>query len=190
MSFQMGHISPNTGKSTATRPLLYDEIQQVKIAVQHSPRDRALFALGLQTGLRASDLREIKFSDIVNGELVLRERKTSKRKVIKLNDDTLLVISAWHQECSFEHIASGQRGQMTVGSIARLVKDWAGRAGLDTAHIASHTLRKSRARALIEQFNEPLYLVMRDLNHHSELQTCAYLGITTKDQARLYSHSI
>lgn len=190
MTFIAGHSSPNAGKNITTRPLIWDEIQLVKSAIADCPRDRALFALAMNTGLRASDLREIRFDQIIDGSLVIVERKTSKRKVIVLNGSTLDAVQAWRTICQFDWIASGQRGQMTVGSIARLVKDWGNRAGIDTANIASHSLRKSRARALIEQFHEPLYLVMRDLNHSSEAQTCAYLGITTKDQARLYSHSI
>jgi len=190
MTYKLGHIPAHTGKRITTRPLVGSEIEAVKDVVQNIPRDRALLALALNTGLRASDLREIKFSQIVDGSLTIIERKTKKTKLIVLNDSTRDAIEAWRRVCPFEHVASGQRGQLAVGSIARLVKDWAGRAGVDQTSIASHTLRKTRARALIDRYNEPLYLVMRDLQHSSEAQTCAYLGITTADQRRLYSHQI
>lgn len=192
MTFALGHRPAQTGKITTTRPLQWDEIQQVKEVVAKSPRDKALLSLFLGTGLRASDARSLRWSDMKDDgsrySVLIRQQKTGKLKQIVLSPEVSADLRDWQQYCAFDYVASGLRGQLSVGSLGRLTKDWVAQAGLDVRHIGSHSLRKSRALALIDHFKEPLYLVMRDLGHHSELQTCAYLGITTKDQARLYSY--
>lgn len=195
MSFQTGHESPNRGKIITTRALLWDEIQKLKAVVANHPRDKALLALSLGTGMRASDLSALRWDSLTDdGErftALIRQKKTSKLKYVVLNPEVSAALREWRELGRTEWVIEGQRGgQMAVGSIARLVKDWATRAGIDTRNVASHSLRKARARALIEVFKEPLYLIMRDLGHASELQTSNYLGITTKDQARLYEHAL
>lgn len=50
-----------------------------------SERDYVLFVLGINTGLRISDLLKLKVSDIQNGTLITREKKTKKIKMCQLS---------------------------------------------------------------------------------------------------------
>lgn len=51
-------------------------------------RDSILVAVGCFTGLRISDILTLKWSDIIDNDiLVITEKKTSKRREIPLNKD-------------------------------------------------------------------------------------------------------
>ncbi|WP_330698494.1 tyrosine-type recombinase/integrase [Anaerocolumna sp. MB42-C2] len=58
----------------------------------NDPKYALLFKFGINTGLRISDIIPIKVNDIFNDKwhfkeyLILKEKKTSKEKKIKLND--------------------------------------------------------------------------------------------------------
>jgi integrase len=71
-----------------------------------------------------------------------------------------------------------------------MVKAWAKEVGVTTQNISSHSLRKTFCRAMVDQYDEPLHVLMWALNHSSERQTAQYLGLLHDDVARLYEHVV
>lgn len=190
--FQEGH-SLNKGKVLTTRALVWDEVQIIK-TVTRNARDKALLSLALGSGLRASDIVGLRWADLEDdGErltALIRVKKTKQLKRIVLNASVSADLRAWQDECVGEFVATGQRGQLTVGSWARIVKALCVDAGVDAKNVGSHSLRKARCRALVDQYQVPLYKVMMDLGHSSEAMTARYIGITTREMAAMYEHVI
>ena len=189
--FTKGHRPAQTGKSTTVDPICsLEDLARVQALVQHDVRLRALLALALNTALRASDLVSLKWSDITHdGSVIVQERKTHKRRVVPLNDQTLRAVRAWEQESNSAFIFTGQRGVLTVGSWGRQVKDLCQRAGLQ-GKFASHTCRKTFVRIQHEQFGTSLSTLMFALNHSSERQTLAYCGRLGDDLRAAYQHAL
>ncbi|WP_157074399.1 tyrosine-type recombinase/integrase, partial [Geobacillus zalihae] len=55
-----------------------------KYLLQRSKRNYILFVLGINTGLRISDLLQLKKEDLLQTHLKLREKKTRKEKRIRI----------------------------------------------------------------------------------------------------------
>lgn len=191
MTFRLGHAS-NRGKSTTVDPITsLDDVAKVRALIASDVRLSALWAVALNSALRASDLVALTWADTSDdGEritLVCQERKTSKRRVVTLNAATSALLRAWRAQCYYDHIYCGQRGPLTVGSWARIVKDLCASAGLD-GRFASHTTRKSWVRLQLDEFGTSLQTLMVALNHSTERQTLAYCGRSTADVAAAYAN--
>ena len=61
------------------------QIEKMKKHLSGNPRDLLLFTMGINVGLRISDLLQIKAGDVIGPVLTLREQKTGKTRSIQLN---------------------------------------------------------------------------------------------------------
>ena len=107
------------------------DIDSIKKLLGDDPRNSALFTIGINTNLRASDLLRIKVvqvRDLKRGdEIELKERKTGKPRRITLNKACVQAIQRLlaSRPCADEDLLfTGQRGPLTVPSVHRLVKSW------------------------------------------------------------------
>lgn len=195
MAYTVGHVPRHKGQITTTQPIKdLDVIAQIKHTLRNSPRDLALFTLGINSAFRASDILDLQrddLSDLPDGsmEVFIRERKTGKLRRVVINKPTAQILRR-HLECSNgTYLFEGQRGQMSVGYFGRLVKKWCAAVGLE-GQFATHTLRKSFARLNYEQFGVHLATLMFALNHDSERTTLRYLGLVDEDVAAVYQNAI
>ena len=81
---------PEKGSQIKVEPIkLKRDIQTIKKLLADKPLDLALFTVGINTNLRASDLLRIKVKQVKdlnpNDEIVLNEKKTKKERRINLN---------------------------------------------------------------------------------------------------------
>ena len=191
--FKTGHIPAHAGKITTTDPIRGDDIKSIR-NVLTKPRDIALWSVGTNCALRAGDLLSLKWDDTTDdGEritIVLKESKTQKLRRIVLNAMASADLRTWRRESNSEFCFSGQRGQLTVAALGRMIKHWAALANVDAKRVSSHSLRKTWCRAMVEQFDEPLYRMMWALGHSSERQTAQYIGLLTDEVAGLYQHIV
>jgi len=183
----------NHGRITTTEPLKsLDEVKRVRAVLQNDPRGFALFCLGVNSALRASDILKLKRSDLKENELFLREKKTRKLRRITLNDLTVTAIQAYLATRTDVHewMFIGQRGKMTHGYFGKLVKTWFAEAGVSPGQYATHSLRKTFVRLQHEVFGVSLGTLMTCLNHSTEAQTLQYVGLNAKDVATTYANEI
>ncbi len=159
------------------------DIDRIKEMLQGQPRNLALFVLGINTNLRASDLVRIEVSQ-VNGlrpgdNFEIREKKTGKVRRITINNGTGAILQQWidagrlrNQDPLFR---SQRGGRLTVSSVTRLVKGWCREIGMK-GNFGSHTLRKTWGyhawKAGID-----LPRLMTIFNHANQKQTLDYLCI-------------
>ena len=132
----------NRGRITTTEPLkTLDDVQRVREVLKKDPRGFALFCLGVNSALRASDILKLKRSDLKGNELFIREKKTRKLRRITLNDLTVAALAAYlvSRTDSHEWMFVGQRGQMTHGYFGkcRISSDRAHPISCDGYHLIS-----------------------------------------------------
>lgn len=156
-----------------------------------------LIGCGCFFGLRISDLLRLKWSDILaeDGVFTIKEKKTGKRRTIKVNADfrkhivdchTALGVIDDEQPCFMS-----RKG--TVYSIQRInvkFKSIKARYGLKTNNFSTHTLRKTFGRKVFESAGEQaemaLVRLMELFNHSSVAITKRYLGIRQQELLETY----
>jgi len=171
-------------------------IKTIRKLLADKPRDLALFTVGINTNLRASDLLQIKAGMVRHlkpmEEIELKEKKTGKLRRISLNRGCIEAIQVLLKSRTYaaeEPIFSGQRGPLTVPSINALLKDWCAAVNLK-GNYGSHTLRKTFGFHQRVTFGRGVAELMLVFNHSSERQTLAYLGIQPEEIKSIYQNEI
>lgn len=116
------------------------------------------------------------------------EAKTKKIKVVGLNQPTSSALRAHLETSTGRFLFEGQREKLSVQTVARMLKGWTAEVRI-TERVATHSLRKTFARQHLDR-GAKIVVPMHCLNHSSERQTLAYLGIVAEDVAKLYSDPI
>jgi len=184
---------PQPGSIVTIEPLRsLEEVARVKAAIRN-PRDLALFTLGVNTNLRASDLLNLAASQIdwMQSVLCLRESKTGKKRTIPLSPQLIdLLLPLIPEDGSGLLFASEKTGQaLSMSAYNHLVKLWCMRANL-RGNYGARTLRKTWARMQYEVFKVDIVLISMELQHSSPRDTYRYMGITPPECARIYSNHI
>jgi len=122
-----------------------------------NPRDKALIKLLLHTGLRVSEVSDLRLSDIEisdqKGQLTVRDGKGGKRRVVPLNGDVRKALTAYLEvrpDAPHDYLLVGkQKGPLKPWGIQYIAKKYACLAGLDkvTPHILRHTFGKNLVSA-------------------------------------------
>ncbi|GAI49031.1 unnamed protein product, partial [marine sediment metagenome] len=90
------------------------------IETASTPRDRALLMLLIDTGVRASELAELKWTDI-SRFTILVEGKTGQREVPVSPETRRLLLSLPHLG---QHVFYGQQGRLTRSGVYRVVRHY------------------------------------------------------------------
>lgn len=169
-------------------------------------RDNMLFIVGINFGLRASDLRMLRFSNLINDNLTFKTsfavfekktRKTRRRKVnryISINKAVIDAVILYLQHTSdvslsdfmFRSLSNngGAKNEpISVYSIERILKDIAQKLNLNVK-VSTHTLRKTfcyHQMVMSHHDSRKLLLLQKILGHSSALQTLDYIGITSEE---------
>lgn len=154
-------------------------------------RDLLLFIFGINSSLRVSDILALKVGDIRGkSSLVLTEKKTKKRKEIRLNQSILTAASelvpddAKDDDWLFPSKRNAAK-PLDRTQAWRNLNAAAKRAGI-TVNIGTHTMRKTfgyhRYKAGVD-----LAQLMYALNHSSQRETLKYIGIEQEQIDDLYT---
>lgn len=175
------------------------DVTVIKRLLADRPRDLALFTVGANTNLRASDLLRITVGHVRHlqaGESFnLIERKTSKARRVTINNSiakvvqTLLLTLGEAQDEDLLFQSRKGKGQLTTIQLNRLVKSWCVAANIK-GNFGSHTLRKTWAHAQYKHFGAELPALMRALNHSSQAVTLGYIGLQERDVADMFANEI
>ncbi|KWW32509.1 MAG: integrase/recombinase [bacterium F083] len=154
-------------------------------------------ATGIFTGLRVTDLRSLRWSDLMNGDNVLAivEHKTKKRREIKLGKDFLAHVKDCYAALQIqnpnEHCFLSQK--KTVYSIQRLnimLKEIKTRYRLPIKNISCHALRKTMGRAIFERCTDNKEMALIKLSqiygHSSTMVTRRYLALQQEEILQAY----
>ena len=150
-----------------------------------------LSILGINMGLRISDILNLKHQDIQSDTITIIEQKTKKRREIKINQT---VKDAYIIYCERLGIISGEDflfisqkgGVFTIRQINRLLQSV---FGTKSKNISSHSLRKTFGRRVWENDNcseRSLILLSKLFNHISSATTRIYLGLQKEELDNIY----
>ena len=157
-----------------------------------------LVSIGVFTGLRISDLLQLKYSDILSSQetITIIEKKTKKLRKIKLNNDLKEIVNRVIQKLGVqkldEYIFLNRFGTKPIDKsyvnvkLKELFKKY--RMKID-GNITSHSFRKTLGRRVMEvnnYSNESLILLMELFGHSSPSITKLYLGIREKEIFDVY----
>jgi integrase len=172
------------------------DIKAIRKMISGNAMYQALFTVGINTNLRASDLVRITAGQVRGvrpmDEIEIREKKTGKMRRISLNKacveaiDALLATRTWHDD---EHLFRGLRGALTVPSVHRLVKGWCRSIHLK-GNYGSHTLRKTWGYHQRVSFGIGLPELMTCFNHVTQRQTLAYLCVQPDEIRNIYANEL
>ena len=156
------------------------KIERVKQVLKlKKERDFLLFVMGINCGLRISDLLKLKISDVKNKtHIEITEQKTGKNKRFPITPVIKSVLSNYIKNKKPEQwLFASQKGPKAITRIQayRIIKDASKIAGLDE-HIGTHSLRKSFGYHFYQQTKD-VALLQNILNHSSPNVTLRYIGI-------------
>ncbi len=188
---------PKKGDRIKVEPIKdLNAIQGIKTILKDKPRDLALFTIGINTSLRASDILNIRVGQVrdlkVKDELTVIEKKTKKEKRITWNKACYEVVQALLKTQPYEDhepLFKGQRGQMSVPYVNALVKGWCKTMRLK-GNYGSHTLRKTFGYHQRKTFCVSLPILVDIFNHSSQKQTLDYLCIQPEEVAEVYLNEL
>lgn len=177
-----------------------------------SVRNELLFILGINVGLRISDILKLKLSDLVKPNrktvkeyVTIIEKKTSKTKKFYLGDIVVKLIENYLKEYSELDLDSyvfksrkGTNSPITRQQAYRILNDAAEVVGIIerdpntgiiiSGEIGTHTLRKTFGYHAYQN-GTSLELLMDIFNHSSKSQTLRYIGITEEQKKEVYMQS-
>lgn len=179
-------VKPRPIKPITDREML----QQVKIEAQKmGQQPYMLILIGLNTGLRISDILPLRVGDFRNSDrLMIFERKTGKFSEIKLPklviaDVLRATAKKKDEDLLFESRCSHKRGQpIDYVTAYRWVKEACRRAGMDR-FVGCHTLRKTYGYTMYRRHHDVGQL-MEHFNHSSQDVTLKYIGISQQNKDR------
>lgn len=163
------------------------------LEAKDDPRDYALFVIGIETALRASDLRLLTFAHFdgvpADGFIAIKESKVQRKgksarvRHVAVNAailDAVARLTAYRQPAIAQELLFPGKcltDGLCTRHIARLVKSWCRAVGI-TYNIGAHTLRKTKAyhRRIHGASAE---LLQHFYGHQSTKATNFYLGVTS-----------
>lgn len=154
-------------------------------------RDLALFRLGIDSMLRASDLTRIYLDEVIDhrGEVVSRTeikmQKTGKAVLIAIMPETREALRLW---IANRPMFAGQwlfpgrypGTHFSVPQYRAVAKGWFEMAGLDVRLYSTHSMRRAKAAEIYRQTGN-LKAVSLRLGHRDMNVTSEYLGVEDED---------
>ena len=153
-------------------------------------RDLLLFTLGINTGLRISDLLELKVKDVTSQSIKLKEIKTGKQRTVTLDDVASKAIKAYLNNNKMQddnYIFRSRKGEnkpITRVQAWTILNDAAKKAKL-SINVGTHTLRKTFGYWAYKQGID-ITLLQQIFNHSTPAITLRYIGITQDDIENVY----
>ena len=155
------------------------QIKQVEeYLAKKSKRNRFLFVLGTNSGLRVSDILNLNVSDVRNKtHIEIKEQKTNKFKKFPINDKLKKLIQEFikNKEDDEPLFLSQKQKRLDRSQAYRMLNEACKAVGI-TVNIGTHSMRKSFGYHHYKQFKDVAMLQMI-FNHSNPKITLRYIGI-------------
>ena len=202
------HVEEEIVKDHAAEPIKsMDDIDRISrfLIANGRYRDNMLFIVGINFGLRVSDLRVLRFSNLINDNFTFKDRfavfekktrntrKRKKNRYITINDAVVEAVTLFLENtpgvCLSDYMFTAIHGiadgtkPLDSNTIDRMLKKIARDLDLNIK-MSTHTLRKTFAyhmMVMAHNDSRQLLLLQKILNHSSPAQTLDYIGITAEE---------
>jgi integrase len=197
------------GQSTESSPLSWNQFQDLlgRMALEVDRLESGskqkqmakfllLISVGCYTGLRISDLLALKWSMVLNKDVIeLREIKTSKARTLTLNENLKKLLTKYFNvirpQTPNEFIFTDRNddGVISIQYINRQLKRLFKLYNIKIKNPSSHTLRKTFGRRVFEmnfKNDEALILLSQIFNHANTAITRRYIGLSAERIGNVY----
>jgi len=174
-------------------------IKAIKKLLKNHPRDRLLFVMGINSGMRVQDLLQFRIKDVshkaVGDRITLKEKKTGKENVLIVNQEIheavhVYLASGEHDENDFLFKSrKGENYPLTTFRVMKLIKGWTDAINLK-GNYGAHTLRKTWCYMQRKEFGVSWEVIAKRLNHSSPSITRRYLGIKEEEVEEVLLNNI
>ncbi len=154
------------------------DIQKIKKILSKNKRNLLLFDLGINSGLRISDILALNVCDVKNKEFIeIREKKTGKYKRFLLNKNIQNEINQFVENKNIDAplFLTQKFNRLDRVQAYKILNKAVKSAGLNI-HAGTHTLRKTFGYHHYKKFDD-LALLQKILNHSSSAITLRYIGL-------------
>ena len=180
---------PKKGSSITVDPIRFEkDIKKIKRLLKDSPRDLLLFTMGINNGLRISDLLKLRVGDVrevAAGEtLRIKETKTGKENVLMINKSVHKILVEYLEEAKPKNedylfqSRNGNNKPLTRETVHKMVKEWTRSL---KGHYGTHTLRKTFGYMQRTKYAVSFEVLCKRFGHSSPAITMRYLGIDDKE---------
>ena len=175
------------------------KIKSIKKLLSDNARDRLLFTMGINSGLRVQDILAIKISDVksskIGDRIAVKEKKTGKANVFIMNKE---ILTALHEhlrtiDLKDDHFLfksrKGSNYPLTTYAVTQMVQRWADEINL-VGNFGAHTLRKTWCYHQRKTFGVSWEVLAKRLNHSSPSITRRYLGVQEEEVEEILMNTI
>lgn len=170
---------------------------------QIAHRNKMLFLIGVNVGLRASDLMQLRWSYFYKDNMTFKDfytlqpkktRKTGKFVKIFFNQTVKKAIENYVSDYPVEdlngYLFKSRKGDnpITERGLWKIIVDVAADAGIDK-NVGSHSLRKTWARNIYDNAEDKsgaLVMLQECLRHSDSLTTLRYISIMDEEKRDMY----
>ena len=174
-------------------------IKNIKKLLNDNPRDKLLFIMGINSGLRVQDILALKVGDVrsieVGDRISLKEKKTGKDNVFILNKEIRSALDAYlkkHLTQDTDFLFKSRKGSnhsLTTFAVTKYVKRWTEAINL-SGNFGAHSLRKTWTYHQRKTFGVSWELLAKRLNHSSPSITRRYLGVQEEEVEEILLNTI
>jgi integrase len=168
-------------KSQTVQPIRNKtKIEEIKrILKTESERDYFLFVMGINCGLRISDMLELKVSDVRGQQYIkLKEGKTDKFKRFRINASLQQEVNEYTDGMDDgDYLFPSRKGDKPISRVQayRILNNVASKVGLE--EIGTHTLRKTFGYHFYKKTHD-VAMLQEIFNHSAPSVTKRYIGIS------------
>lgn len=215
-SIDKRHSNRVSGVSSTVYPFNLEEIKTVISVLnkridgatndnqrQIACRNKMLFVIGVNVGLRASDLMQLRWSYFYKNDMTFKEfyvlqpkktRKTGKFVKIFFNQTVKKAIENYVNEYPIDdlddYLFKSRKGDnpITEKGLWKIIVDVAEDAEIEK-NVGSHSLRKTWARNIYDNAKdkgEALVMLQECLRHSDSLTTLRYISIMDEEKKDMY----
>ena len=174
------------------------DIKSISRLLKSRPRDFLLWTLGINNGLRSSDIVRLRYSQVEGlkpGAVIkITESKTGKDNVLVINNSVFKALQIYIQEVKpapQDYLFSSRKGKGYISSqsVGRMVRSWAEAINLKGQY-GAHTLRKTFGYHQRVTFGAGFEILCKRYNHSSPAITMRYIGIEDKEVCELLMNEV
>ena len=155
--------------------------------IQAPVRDALIIELALGSGLRVSEMANLKVEDLYlkkgQGSIHVKNGKGGKNRVVDIGSNMKKQIIEFldYRNTDSPYLFPSERGEkMTRSGIQQVFKKWAKKSGI-SSHYSIHSLRHTYATNLYKASGYNLRLVQKQLGHSSPSITQVYADVMNSD---------
>lgn len=175
------------------------DIKSIKRLLKDNIRDKLLFVVAINTGLRIQDVLSLRLSQLigcdVGARVYVKEKKTKKDNCFIVNKEIFDAFQEYLEtvENNPEHYVfksrKGKNYPLTTYAVMHMVKAWCKAINL-TGNYGAVTLRKTFCYQQRKVFKSSWELISVRLNHSSPSITRRYLGIQSEEVEEILLNNI